>query len=93
MAIFKRSTNASSIAEAQRQEEQQQAESVYRQGIVTMRDLIAPRQSLPIAFGQRDEGASRPKRIPYVPNSPLDAPFGTGRQMHLMELHRDHLSE
>jgi len=43
MALFNRkSNNPASIAEAQRQQEQQEAENTYRQGIVTMRDLIAP---------------------------------------------------
>src|SRR5271169_777331 len=40
-----------------------------------MRHLVAPHQSLPVAFGQRGEGASRPERISYVANSPLYASF------------------
>lgn len=44
MAIFKRSRANDPIAVAQQQKllEQQEAEMIYRQGIVTMRDLIAP---------------------------------------------------
>lgn len=43
MAIFKKKElDPVSIAEQQRLQEQREAELIYRQGIVTMRDLIAP---------------------------------------------------
>ncbi|HSH31701.1 MAG TPA: conjugal transfer protein TraC, partial [Candidatus Saccharimonadales bacterium] len=40
--MFGRKTTAVSPAESQKLLEQQEAEAIYRQGIVTMRDLIAP---------------------------------------------------
>ncbi len=42
MAIFKRGEKAASPALAQQSQDQQEAELIYRQGIVTLRDLIAP---------------------------------------------------
>lgn len=43
MAVFKKKgLDPVTIAEQQRQQEQREAELIYRQGIVTMRDLIAP---------------------------------------------------
>lgn len=44
MALFggNRSNDPVALAEAARQREQQEAETVYRQGIVSLRDLIAP---------------------------------------------------
>ncbi len=42
MALFAKKTDPISAAEAAKIAEQQEAEFVYRQGIVTMRDLIAP---------------------------------------------------
>ena len=42
MAIFGKKPDPISAAEAAKIAEQQEAEFVYRQGIVTMRDLIAP---------------------------------------------------
>jgi conjugal transfer ATP-binding protein TraC len=43
MAVFKRQDGPQlSVEDQQRQQEQHEAELVYRQGIVTMRDLIAP---------------------------------------------------
>jgi hypothetical protein len=41
MAIFKRGAKAGAVV-AQQSQEQQEAELIYRQGIVTLRDLIAP---------------------------------------------------
>lgn len=43
MALFKKNqADPIAMAEAQKQQEQREAETVYRQGIVTMRDIIAP---------------------------------------------------
>ncbi len=42
MGLFKPKVDPIMLAEAQKLREQQEAETVYRQGIVTMRDLIAP---------------------------------------------------
>ncbi len=42
MALFKPKTSPVMLADSQKLREQQEAETVYRQGIVTMRDLIAP---------------------------------------------------
>ena len=52
MAIFGKSNKNDPIAlaEAQRQQEEREAEVIYRQGVVTMRDLIAP-PSLEIESG------------------------------------------
>ena len=53
MSIFKRqaqATDPTAIAAAQQLQEQREAELIYRQGIVTMRDLIAP-PSLEIESG------------------------------------------
>src|SRR3954447_25036500 len=40
-----------------------------------MRHLIAPEQSLPVAFGQRCEGAARPEGIAHIADGALHAPF------------------
>jgi conjugal transfer ATP-binding protein TraC len=59
MALFgsKTPTDPMALAEQQRQQEQKEAEQIYRQGIVTMRDLIAPPsmdiQSSYIQIGKR----------------------------------------
>jgi conjugal transfer ATP-binding protein TraC len=42
MGLFKPKTDPVMLVESQKLREQQEAETVYRQGIVTMRDLIAP---------------------------------------------------
>jgi conjugal transfer ATP-binding protein TraC len=42
VAIFGKKVDPEALAEQQRLREQQEAEQIYRQGIVTMRDLIAP---------------------------------------------------
>ena len=40
-----------------------------------MGDLVAPGQSLAIAFGERGEGSSGPERIAHIPNSSFYASF------------------
>ena len=40
-----------------------------------VRDLIAPEQSLAIAFGQRGEGSARPERIAHIADGSFHAPF------------------
>ncbi len=40
-----------------------------------MGNLIAPQQSLAIAFRQRGEGAARPERITYITDGPFDPAF------------------
>ena len=40
-----------------------------------VRDLVAPEQGLPIAFGQRGEGAARPERIADIADGAFHAAF------------------
>src|SRR5215472_7549284 len=64
----------------------QQAQTFFRENLLhgaavisrpwaLMRDLIAPSQRLPVALGQRGEGAACPERIPNIANGSFHAAF------------------